>query len=138
MAQPTTNHPAPMAPQPPTAGVGTTPGSMKPAPTQGPGQKPDTEGAKPVLFEDLDPILLARLYPEALTKGLGDARGLAEKAGAEAHKAGQTLFAAAQEGAPGYPAANAPGSPQVAGPHTPPPPAQHGPPAPPQHPQTPR
>ena len=65
-----------------TAGVGT-------VPLAGIGMLPGTEGGmtdirplgplRPVLFDDIDPILLARLYPEA--RGGDDARSIALAAG---------------------------------------------------------
>lgn len=104
MAQPTTQHPQQMQSQHSTPGVGQTgqqpaPGSlasMRPA-EGGPRQTPDTPGAEPVLFDDIDPVLLARLYPDAMSKGIGEARDLAMAAGHAAHDLGAKLMAAAQE-----------------------------------------
>lgn len=53
MAQPTTDTPTSVA-------------TMAPSPTSaGPRQTPDTMPAKPVLFEDIDKVLLMRLYPDS-------------------------------------------------------------------------
>lgn len=99
MAMPTTQHPAPPTQQAATPGVGASPGVVGPMqPMQhGQVQTPTTEGAKPVLFDDIDPILLARLYPDALKGGMADARALAMKAGEACHELGTKLMAAAQE-----------------------------------------
>jgi hypothetical protein len=53
------------------------------------------EAAKPVLIEDIDPILLVRLYPEATSAG--DMRSCALAAGNATYEAGQTLIASQQE-----------------------------------------
>ena len=104
MAMPTTQHPQ-MAQQAHTQGVGQV-GPQQPMQSPGvvgqmgaaPGTAPASgEAAKPVLFDDIDPILLARLYPDALKGGMADARGLAMKAGEACHEAGAKLIAAAQE-----------------------------------------
>jgi hypothetical protein len=89
--------------QAPTYGVGTTgkagpppdaPVSMRPS-MVGVQQTPDTPGAEPVLFEDLEPVLLCRLYPDAASNT--EARAAAMAAGAAAHEAGLGLVAAQQE-----------------------------------------
>ena len=54
-----------------------------------------TEAAKPVLIEDIDPILLVRLYAEA--KDAGEMRAMAVAAGNATYEAGQTLVASQQE-----------------------------------------
>jgi len=100
MAQPTTTNQATTAPhQAPTPGVGATPGTvtgMQPAPMHSMAQTPTTAPAQPVLFEDIDPVLLMRLYPHGK-----DARADAMAAGHAAHDAGLKLRAAAQEPAEG-------------------------------------
>jgi hypothetical protein len=93
-ATPTTTH---QAPTPGVAQGPATAGGMGAAPTHTAAQTPTTEGAKPVLFDDLDPILLARLYPAALAGGMADARKLALEAGEHTHELGTKLLAAAQE-----------------------------------------
>lgn len=56
MALSTTEHHAPAHPQQPSPGVGQQGAQPVAAPTA---------PAKPVLFEDIDPVLLVRLYPGA-------------------------------------------------------------------------
>ncbi len=101
MAQPTTSHSNPTQ-QAPTPGVGNTgsPSSMR---MPGPGQQqgPEVESAAPVLFEDIDPVLLVRLYPEAINAT--DARSAAMAAGTATHDAGMHLVAAQQEPVIGQP-----------------------------------
>lgn len=99
MAQPTTQNPAPLTQMAPTPGVGATPGTlqgMRPS-MAGIRQTPETAPAEPVLFDDIDPVLLARLYPEATAGGSGEARAKAMEAGAAARDAAMTLVAAQQE-----------------------------------------
>jgi hypothetical protein len=97
MAQPTTSHSAPAQQQAPTYGVG----------TQGkPPVPPAPEPAKPVLFEDIDPVLLIRLYPAA--KDAGDLRGQAMAAAEATHEAGLHLVASQQEPVAGAPEPPAP------------------------------
>lgn len=102
MANPTASHTDEPARQAHTPGVSPhKPGVPAAGPMGGapPGisggvpQTPDTPPAKPVLFEDIDQVLLLRLYPEAK----GDARLLAEKAGQQAYADGLKLVAAQQE-----------------------------------------
>lgn len=118
MAQPTTPHPQQHQPMPATPGMAGTPGTvaqplppgtlaataqqrvgqMGPPPpnvASGAVQTQATEGARPVLFDDIDPVLLCRLYPHS--KSGDESRGLAEKAGEAAHEAGLKLVAAQQE-----------------------------------------
>lgn len=112
MAMPTTPQQAPHPAQPPPhAGMmGTAP---KPAVVG-----PDTPGAEPVLLEDLDPIYLARLYPQAFASASSEARAMAMAAGQATWEAGKTAVAAAQvEGAQAYPQA----SPDAPHPMAPPP-----------------
>jgi hypothetical protein len=97
MAMSTTQTPAHPTQQAATPGVGASPGSvqgMRPA-APGVAQTPDTAPAKPVLFEDLDPVLLVRLYPDA--KSGEEMRTLAMAAGDKAHEDGKNLVAAQQE-----------------------------------------
>ena len=71
MAQPTSHSADPPERQAPTPGVSprasgaAAAGLMGAAPSTGVQQTPETIGAEPVLFEDIDPVLLVRLYPEA-------------------------------------------------------------------------
>ena len=63
MALPTTAHPT-TTQQAPTPGVAQGPatvGGMGAAPAHTAAQTPTTEGARPHLLDDIDPILLARL-----------------------------------------------------------------------------
>jgi hypothetical protein len=53
------------------------------------------EPIKPVLFEDIDPVLLMRLYPEL--SGNKEAREAALAAGIATHEAGAKMIAAQQE-----------------------------------------
>jgi hypothetical protein len=98
MAQPTTQYPTTtqMARTPGVAQGPAAVGSMAPM-RAGAVQTPETEGAKPVLFDDIEPILLARLYPEALAGGMAEARALAMAAGEAAFEQGNKLVASAQE-----------------------------------------
>jgi hypothetical protein len=113
MANQTDEHAERPAQQRHTPGVGQSPGSIQAggrvgamggAPTgvgaggqqrpsmTGVMQTPDTPGADPVLFEDIEPVLLARLYPAAMG-GMEAARGLAMEAGHAAQEAGLALVA---------------------------------------------
>ena len=85
MAQPTTSHSA-ASHQASTTGVG-----MQGAPPP----VVEAEAAKPVLFDDIDPVLLVRLYPEA--KDSAEMRSMAMAAGTATYAAGQELVAAQQE-----------------------------------------
>jgi hypothetical protein len=117
MAMPTTQYPAPPVQQAPTYGVGTTgragpPGaleSMRPS-MVGVQQTPATPGAEPVLFDDIEPVLLCRLYPDAASSA--EARAAAMAAGVAAHEAGLNLVAAAQEPVAGAEAPPPPPAPQ--------------------------
>jgi hypothetical protein len=60
------------------------------------------EAAKPVLFPDIDPVLLVRLYPGA--KDAADMRAQAMKAGEAARELGAKLVAAQQEPVTPHPA----------------------------------
>ena len=53
------------------------------------------EAAKPVLFEDIDPVLLIRLYPGA--KDVAELRAQAMAAGQLVHDEGAKLIAAQQQ-----------------------------------------
>jgi len=53
------------------------------------------EAAKPVLIEDIDPILLVKMHPEATSAA--DMRAMALAAGTATYEAGQTLVASQQE-----------------------------------------
>lgn len=70
-------------------------------PTHGIGQQgdqpamPPAPAPEPVLFEDIDPVLLVRLYPKAANSDA--ARADAMKAGHEAKEAGAKLKASQQE-----------------------------------------
>ena len=55
----------------------------------------EAEAAKPVLFDDIDPVLLIRLYPWATSAE--DMRSQAMAAGEATYAAGQDLVAAQQE-----------------------------------------
>lgn len=101
MAQPTSSNAAAPAAQGKTPGVtpmGQSPagvaGGQRPS-MQGVQQTPDTAPAEPVLFDDLDPVLLARMYPNA--KSGEEARSHAMEAGRQAHAHGHKLVAAQQE-----------------------------------------
>jgi hypothetical protein len=86
MALPTAEH-RPDAPrQHDTPGIGKQGDPPKIAPA---------EAAKPVLFDDIDPVLLVRLYPDAVNSG--EARTLALAAGQAAYDEGAKLVAAQQE-----------------------------------------
>ena len=103
MAMATTPHPQPMAQQGHTQGVGQTGqqpmqspgvvGQMQPA-HGGVAQTPATMPAKPVLFDDLEPVHYARLYPDA--KSSDEAKAEAKKAGQAAYDASAKIVAAAQ------------------------------------------
>ena len=102
MANPTTEHPAPLAPMRPTPGIGQGPAAERPAgrapsPTMtGAPQGPEVKGADPVLFEDIEGVYLARLYPAAFTEAGTAAGAMALEAGAAAQAQGQELVAAQQ------------------------------------------
>jgi hypothetical protein len=96
MAQPTTSY-SPAQQQAPTPGVthGATPpptgvGMMGAAPPV-----VEAEAAKPVLIDDIDPVLLVRLYPGA--KDSAEMRAQAMAAGEATYAAGQELVASQQE-----------------------------------------
>jgi hypothetical protein len=84
MASPTTEH-SNHVQQAPTRGMGMT------APKAG----TEAERPAPVLLEDIDPVLLIRLYPDA--ESTKAARAQAEAAGIATHAAGATLTASQQE-----------------------------------------
>jgi hypothetical protein len=86
MAMPTTTHPAGAPRQAATPGVG----MQGAAPPMAP-----AEAAKPVLFDDIDPVLLVRLYPSA--ESAADMRTQAMAAGEAAYEQGANLVAAQQE-----------------------------------------
>src|SRR5262249_1437121 len=97
MAQPT-SHTSSTPPQMQGAGgVGAAPGGGPGLPGMGrmgggtPAQGPDVRGADPVLFEDIEPMYLARLYPHA--KSGEEARAHAMEAGKRAQDEGQRLVA---------------------------------------------
>ena len=117
MALSTTNETRPAHPQTPTPGVATQgpapagireampPGStagVGTVPLAGIGMLPGTEGGmtgiaplgplRPVLYDDIDPILLARLYPDA-----GDARAAAIAAGEERAAMSEDVVASQNE-----------------------------------------
>lgn len=96
MAMPTATHAPPPAQQAATPGVGASPGVVGPMhpPGGAVAQTPTTMPAKPVLFDDLDGVLLLRLYPDAKTSE--DARAGAKKAGAAAYEDSAKIVAAAQ------------------------------------------
>jgi hypothetical protein len=86
MAQGTTPTPTQAPQQAATPGIG-----MQGAP-------PKTEPlppAEPVLFEDIDPVLLVRLYPAA--RDSADARAQAMEAGHRVREEGLALIASQQE-----------------------------------------
>jgi hypothetical protein len=93
MAQPTTQHSS-MTPQAATQGVthAAPPGvgMMGAAPPVGP-----VAAAEPVLLEDIDPVLLVRLYPGA--RDAAEMRAQALAAGQATFAAGQELIASQQE-----------------------------------------
>jgi len=97
MASPTTNQPTEEPRPARTPGVAATPGevtTMKPA-IGALLQTRDTRPAEPVLFDDIDPVLLVRLYPHAASGE--EARAEAKKAGAAAAEAAMHLVAAQQD-----------------------------------------
>ena len=65
---------------------------MKPAPKDVPADAPRPT---PVLVDDIDPVLLVRLYPDSTSTA--DARAQAIAAGNATHAAGETLVAAQQQ-----------------------------------------
>lgn len=76
----------------PTTDTPTTVATMAPSPTaSGVQQTPDTKPAPPVLFTDIDPVLLVRLYPASK-----DAQGDALAAGQAAYDQSTTVVAAQQ------------------------------------------
>lgn len=120
MAQPTTPTHTPAQPQHDTPGVG----KQGAAPEVKPG-----EPAKPVLFEDIDPVLLVRLYPGA--KDAAEMRAQAEKAGQEVAEAGAKIIASQQEPITGFDEHGVPipgpGGTQGPNAHPTPPPPPHKP-----------
>ncbi len=86
MALATTHETRPAQPQPPTPGVA----MQGPAPTT-----TDQPPAKPMLPDDIDPVLLVRLYPASVNNA--EARGLAMAAGAATAAAGAELQASQNE-----------------------------------------
>ena len=97
MAQPTTPHAPPLTNQHGTPGVGVSRATqMHDAPPGviggGVHVPPNVPPAEPVLFDDIDPVLLMRLYPKAK-----DARGDALAAGKAAFEASATVVASQQE-----------------------------------------
>lgn len=98
MANPTTSTPT-TTPQRPTSGIATgsqssgppRAGSMGPTPGVTPPQGPDVMPAKPVLFDDLDGVLLYRLYGNE-----DDPRAAAKAAGQAAYEGSRDVIAAAQ------------------------------------------
>lgn len=158
MASPTNHQTEPPRRQPPTPGVMRTgvgvpmpPGStagVGTVPLAGIGMLPGTEGGmtaiaplgplEPVLIDDMDPILLARLYPEAQA---GEAARAAAIAAGEERAAASEFMVASQnepvvfegEGVtydqeargrgvhPGRPGRNEPPVVQAGAPHAPPP-----------------
>jgi hypothetical protein len=86
MALSTSSSSTPPAPQHPTPGVGL----QGAPPTTTPNPPPE-----PVLFPDIDPVLLVRLYPAATDAG--DMRAQAMAAGQAAMTQGATLVASQQE-----------------------------------------
>ncbi len=120
MALPTAPNQPPPAPQRPTPGVGATPATHQPgaptsqAPTPGVGpyqpraggmqpsmtgvrQTPETEGAEPILFEDIEPGLLARVHPSSFAAGITDAGKRALEAGQRVREDALHLRANADE-----------------------------------------
>ena len=100
MAQPTTEHPVAPPHQAATPGVGGTGAApaKRPAGVGMMGAPPvvePLEPAKPVLWEDIDPVLLIRLYPEA--ESADALRALAMAAVDMAYEQGLTLMASQQE-----------------------------------------
>jgi len=76
----------------PTTDTPTTVATMGPSPTSaGVKQSPDTMPAAPVLFDDIDPVLLMRLYP-----GITDAQAAALAAAQADYDGAKTLVAAQQ------------------------------------------
>lgn len=59
--------------------------------------QPPSDPPSPVLFEDLQPIYLARLYPKEVAGGLSAASSAALEAGNAAREQGMALVAAQQE-----------------------------------------
>lgn len=96
MALPTATHAPPPAQQAATPGVGASPGVVGPMhpPSGAVAQTPTTMPAKPVLFDDLEPVLLTRLYPDA--KSSDAAKAEAKKAGQAAYDGSAKVLAAAQ------------------------------------------
>src|SRR5262245_13482118 len=61
---------------------------------------PPPEPPTPVLLDDIQPIYLARLYPEHVAGGMSDARNAALEAGNSARDQGMQLRASQQEPLP--------------------------------------
>ena len=83
----TAHPPSPPPAMRPTAGVTTT------------AAHPETPDAprEPVLFDDIEPVYLVRLYPDAVKKGGEAAREAAMAAGKATAEAGAKLIAAQQQ-----------------------------------------
>jgi hypothetical protein len=62
-----------------------------------PGSAPKADPPTPVLFDDIQAVYLARLYPEAVNSGIGAARTAALDAGNAARSDGMALLASQQE-----------------------------------------
>jgi hypothetical protein len=70
---------------------------MAPTPGVTPEQSAAALPTEPRLLDDLEPMYLARLYPEALSKGATAAKDAAMAAGKAAFEAGKTLHASQQD-----------------------------------------
>lgn len=116
MASPTTSNQQPLPSQAPTPGVGATParqaaqregtaaypprvGGMQPSMT-GVMQSQETLGAEPILFEDLDVTLLARVYPHTFTAANSEAGALALEQGNRTREEALAVRANMDEDAP--------------------------------------
>ena len=95
MASPTSHTAPPVAPMAPTPGV--TPerhGGRQPSSSMtGAPQGPEVKGAEPILFTDLEPVHLVRLYPDAFAEGASPAGDLALAAGKHDQEEGLKLIA---------------------------------------------
>ncbi|HEY2621192.1 MAG TPA: hypothetical protein VGI78_27900 [Acetobacteraceae bacterium] len=103
---------------------------MKPTP----GVTPESEVhlfTPPVLFDDIDVVKLARLYPEEFKAGYEGARAAAMAAGKAAFEAAPHVIASQQEPVSGQEGMPPPSSPGVAPPARPPAAAAPTPPPPP-------
>ena len=109
MALGTTEHHAEPPRQRPSPGVGMQGAAPAPVPA---------EPVKPVLFDDIDPVLLVRLYPEA--KDAGDMRAQAMAAGAQAAEQGAAAVASQNEPVLGMEPVEPPPPPQHRAPPSPP------------------